>query len=297
MICILYNKLAGNGHGADSLAELEALFKGQEVRRMNYVGLDTETLFSSLSAEDTVILCGGDGTINRLANDLGDREIPCPIYLSKNGTGNDFYRDMEDKKDKNGLILLNPYLKNLPTVTINGKTTRYINGIGYGLDGTACEIADQKIAAGETDINYTSISIGLLLGGYHCPNATVTVDGVTQTVKKVWLASAMNGRYYGGGMLAAPNQDRTGGKVTCLVWHGTGKLSTLMHFLKIFKGEHVRYSKSVKILEGDEITVSFDRPNALQIDGETVLGVTSYTVRSARRVKELSEQEKEGVQA
>ena len=34
------------------------------------------------------------------------------------------------------------------------------------------------------------------------------------------------------------------------------------------------------MLVGHEITVEFDRPCALQIDGETVLGVTSYTVKS-----------------
>ena len=37
----------------------------------------------------------------------------------------------------------------------------------------------------------------------------------------------------------------------------------------------------VKILSGDEITVRFDRPTALQIDGETILGVSEYTMRSA----------------
>lgn len=31
------------------------------------------------------------------------------------------------------------------------------------------------------------------------------------------------------------------------------------------------------VLEGKTITVEFDSPRALQIDGETVLGVTSYT--------------------
>jgi hypothetical protein len=38
----------------------------------------------------------------------------------------------------------------------------------------------------------------------------------------------------------------------------------------------------VDIYEGKEITVKFDHPCALQIDGETILGVTEYTVRSAK---------------
>lgn len=51
-----------------------------------------------------------------------------------------------------------------------------------------------------------------------------------------------------------------------------------MMFPSIFKGEHVKKKKNVAILTGKNITVIFDRPNPLQIDGETVLNVTSYTV-------------------
>ena len=41
----------------------------------------------------------------------------------------------------------------------------------------------------------------------------------------------------------------------------------------------------VAIREGKQITVKFDRPVALQIDGETILGVTEYTVESAALAK------------
>ena len=55
-----------------------------------------------------------------------------------------------------------------------------------------------------------------------------------------------------------------------------------MIFPSIFKGEHVKHTKQVEVLRGHEITVEFDRPTALQIDGETVLGVTSYTVKTGK---------------
>ena len=38
----------------------------------------------------------------------------------------------------------------------------------------------------------------------------------------------------------------------------------------------------VAIHTGKEITVEFDRPTPLQIDGETVLDVTKYAAKSAR---------------
>ena len=62
-----------------------------------------------------------------------------------------------------------------------------------------------------------------------------------------------------------------------MLFHGSGKIKTLAIFPSIFKGEHVKHTDCVTVLEGKTITVEFDSPRALQIDGETVLGVTSYT--------------------
>lgn len=68
-----------------------------------------------------------------------------------------------------------------------------------------------------------------------------------------------------------------------------------MRFPKIFKGEHAKYRKMVDFFVGDEITVEFNRPNALQIDGETVLAVNSYTARTAKA--EARRQAKEAAKA
>ena len=51
-------------------------------------------------------------------------------------------------------------------------------------------------------------------------------------------------------------------------------------FSKIFKGEHVKYKKNVSIFSGNTIKVEFNSPRSLQIDGETILGVTSYIVHT-----------------
>ena len=56
-------------------------------------------------------------------------------------------------------------------------------------------------------------------------------------------------------------------------------LKTLTVFPTIFKGEHVKHTEMFTIMSGYEFNVKFDRPTALQIDGETILGVTEYSVR------------------
>lgn len=142
------------------------------------------------------------------------------------------------------------------------------------------EVGDKLRETTEGNINYTAIAIKGLLFHYKPTDATVTVDGVKHKFKRVWLAPTMNGKFYGGGMMPTPNQDRTGGKLSVMVYHNLGKLKALMVFPSIFKGEHVKHKNNIAILEGSEITVEFDRPTPLQIDGETILGISSYKTKA-----------------
>lgn len=173
-------------------------------------------------------------------------------------------------------IPIKEYLINLPTVAVNGKTYRFLNGVGYGIDGYCCEVGDEMRKKSDKPVNYTMIAIKGLLFHYKPTNAKITVDGKVHLYKKVWLAPAMFGRYYGGGMMPTPGQTRNDDTISTLVFYGSGKLKTLMIFPSIFTGKHVAHKESVDILTGKEITVEFDSPRAIQIDGETILGVTSY---------------------
>jgi diacylglycerol kinase family enzyme len=128
-------------------------------------------------------------------------------------------------------------------------------------------------------INYASIAISGLLRHYSPKRATVTVDGVEHVFEKAWLAPTMFGKYYGGGMMATPNQDRNAKEqtISVLLFHGAGRIKTLSIFPSIFKGEHVKHKKQVAILTGKEIHVRFDQPASVQIDGETITDVTEYS--------------------
>ena len=77
-------------------------------------------------------------------------------------------------------------------------------------------------------------------------------------------------------MYPTPGQTREDDHLSVLVFHGSGKLKTLMIFPSIFKGEHVKHTECVAIQTGKDISVTFDSPTPLQIDGETIVGVTSY---------------------
>lgn len=285
---VLFNPRSGNGRGTAGAEELKQLMKGDALRFYDVTAIeDYAAFFSALEDDEQVILAGGDGTVNHFVNDTAQIVHNKEIYYYATGSGNDFLKDIGVQRGEKP-ILLNPYMKDLPEVTVKGKQYKFFNAIGYGIDGYCCEIGDRLRAKSDKPINYTKIAIKGLLFDYQPTNATVTVDGVTRTYKRVWLAPTMNGRYFGGGMMASPNQDRLNKErsVSVMVMYGGLRLYILSIFPTIFTGAHLKYTKHVEELMGHEVKITFDRPTALQIDGETVLDVTEYQVSTKNPAKQ-----------
>ena len=273
---VLYNPHAGNGQGLARAETLLTRLPGGVGRLVDLTQIsDYGAFFASIPEGDCVLLTGGDGTLNRFLNDTQGLELPKGLLYAPTGTGNDFWTDI-GRKPGDDPVVLTPYLKDLPSVTVNGKTYRFLNGVGYGIDGYCCERGDALREKSKKPVNYASIAVKGLLFHFKPRNAVITVDGVQHTYRKVWLAPVMFGRYYGGGMIPTPEQDRSAEdrRLSVMVYHTPSKLRALMIFPSIFKGEHVRHRQTVEILTGREITVAFDRPTPLQIDGETIPGVT-----------------------
>ena len=275
---VLYNPHSGNGQ---SKLYAESLIDGDTtVVDMTEIS-DYAEFLGALESSDSVVICGGDGTLNRFVNDTAGVDVKCEILYMPTGTGNDFAADI-GKSGAREPFSLNEYISGLPEVTVDGRDYKFINGVGYGIDGYCCEVGDSMKESGKQP-NYTSIAISGLLFHYKPTAATVTVDGKEYRYKKVWIAPTMYGRHYGGGMIPTPEQKRGSEELSVMIFHGSGKLKTLMIFPSIFKGEHVKHEKHVTVHTGKEITVRFDEPRPLQIDGETHLGVKKYTAKAPVR--------------
>lgn len=281
---VLYNPLANSGRGEECLENILRELGGK-AECYDVTQTDVRTLIQNTDPDDTVVLAGGDGTLNHFVNDVYGMPLP-HVFMMRSGTGNDFLNDIEPPKGQ-VLVPLNKYIVDLPEVEVNGKTYRYVNNVAFGLDGAVCEAGDRQKSKGKLKINYTSLALKLMLFSYRAPNAAVTVDGETRHYKRVWLAPSMNGRYYGGGMMIAPMQNRLENILSGVVVHSAGRFTILRCFPAIFKGAHLKYTKIVDWRQGNEITVTFDRPIAVQIDGETIPNVLTYTARRAP-AKEIS---------
>jgi len=275
---VIYNPLAGNGN-AEADAQLLQFALDEELEYFDMTRITNyAALIGGMAQEDYLVIVGGDGTLNRFVNDTAELEIRQDILYFPVGTGKDFARDLGMGENPRRIT---EHLKELPTVEVNGKRCRFLNGVGFGIDGYCCQVGDELRKISGKGINYAAIAVKGLLFHFAPRNARIIVDGKEYTYQKVWLAPTMCGRFYGGGMIPTPQQDRTCGKLSVMLFHGAGRLRTLCAFPGIFKGRHIKHSKLVAVHTGREITVEFDRPTPLQIDGETVKNVTHYTAKSS----------------
>lgn len=279
MYQIFYNPIAGNGQGDSNSKQLEQILKGEEMKLHNILFIQNmKSFISEFSADDVIVLLGGDGTLNRFINDVDGMEIKNDILYYAGGSGNDFANDVKSEIDEKGFIKVNKYIANLPKVEVKGKTYRFLNGVGYGIDGYCCEMGDKERGQSSKPVNYTKIAIKGMLFDFKRTNATIIIDGVEKHYEKVWLAPTMNGRLYGGGMMIAPSQDRLNPEkeLSLVVFNKASALKTLMIFPSIFEGKHVEHTEYITVMKGHDITVKFDKPTALQIDGETISNVLEY---------------------
>ena len=276
----LYNPSANNGNAIVRINEIRTELADQNIKEINLLEFKAYATFvQNLTPHDKIYLAGGDGTLNRFVNAIDCENLKNDIYYYAVGTGNDFLHDLE-VDDMKKCVKINHYVRHLPVVTVNGESYKFFNGIGYGIDGYCCEEGDKQRAKNKKKINYTAIAMKGLMGKFKPRKCTINIDGFVKNYKDVWLAPTMLGRYYGGGMKVTPDQYRDNNEhvVSLAVMFGSGKIKTLTRFPNIFSGKHVRFKDMVEIFKGHNVNVKFDEPCALQVDGETFLNVSEYSV-------------------
>ncbi len=283
---IFYNPNSCGKNGLKIAHEIEKLMGDNTYVYYNILSeTPLNQVIDSLPSDTNVVITGGDGTLNSFVNKIENTEAR-NYYFYASGSGNDFARDIGFKK-RTKPILINEYIKNLPTANIKGKTYKFLNCIGSGMDGYCCGEVERLRQISHRRGNYLFAAIKALLYAYKPCDAFIVADGKEYIFKNTWLVPTMNGRYFGGGFKAAPDQDRLNvdKKLSLVAMHSNNFFKIVIAFLLILKGKHTKLKSMIKVIEGHEFSVKLSRSATLQIDGETIPDVIEYTVSS---VKELT---------
>ena len=248
----------------------------KDAKLLDAIGLDYKKLFSGLKPEDDVVIIGGDMSINHFIRKINGYKVNNKVYVRAFGYGSDFVNDIGGELTED--IELNPYINDLPMATIKNHHRPFINGVGFGIDGYCTATGDYiKAKSPAASINYTTIALKGLLYKYKPVHATVEVDGQKYEFDNVYVAATMKGRYFGGGMKIAPNQNRNDtDHLTVIVYTAKNRLKALLSFSDVFKGTHVNNKEMVTVFTGKKIHMKFSRIGDAQIDGDTVKKIDEY---------------------
>lgn len=273
--CALYNPYSGSGKGKEYAIKLSEILRNDKI---NYLSLpDIDDYENLVNNNENIIICGGDGTLNYFANKVKNIKYDSKIYYYSTGSGNDFYNDIGNNNFKP--FDISKYFLHLPVVHINDKQFVMINGVGAGLDGYCCYESERIKHINGKPANYKKAAIKAFAYAYKPFNLKVRVDNKEYEFKKVWLAPIMNGRYFGGGMKIAPDQDRLNNdKLSLVVVHDMNKFECLMKFKKIYKGTHINEKKGITIIKGSTFEIETNEPTYLELDGETFVNIQKYRV-------------------
>lgn len=281
---ILYNPKSHSDNNDLNIIPGKEKLEKMGAKQISLLDINIREFCIALTKKDKVLICGGDGTLHHFVNDTRGISFPCPIFLVRSGTGNDFLNDIGQENPEK-LLDVRKYIESLPEFEVNGEKRLFINGVGMGIDGAVCEGVEEYKKKTGKKANYTAIALQLLAYKYKCPSATVIIDGKEYRYDDIWMACSMHGKFFGGGMMIAPTQNRNNGKLTVMIMHGGTRPRILSIFSTVFKGKHLKYKDIIDVYECDEVEVKFDAPSSLQADGEVVTGVTTYSARSANLVK------------
>ena len=276
----IVNPVAGRGDGLEKWDQVKttALKAG-----LNFDAVFTEAPGHAVSLAkegmqkgyDTVVACGGDGTINEVVRGIHEYGVRRQVNLGivPCGTGNDLVRALNIPLniEKAVEILKNARVQNLDIGMIEGKY--FMNVVGIGFDGAVANEINKNVKKLKGTAAYLYAVFKVLMQ-YRSPEMVINIDG--EILKgRYFLVAIGNGQYYGGGMKILPTAVPADGLLEVCVVRDVPAIEVIRMLPSIFKGNHIGH-RAVKIYRGKRITVESKEEVIVQADGE-LLGALPMT--------------------
>lgn len=290
---IILNPIAGGGWLKRQLPKIEAALArhfGTFTLRETEESGDAVRLAREFAAEgfDLIIAAGGDGTGSEVADGLlsyqEESGQPAPaLGIVPSGTGIDFAR---------GLGLTTDYEKTLariaaaPLRTIDAGRVSFIDDEGrlasrHFLNISSAGLSGATTRAVDRDRKKGRMSAKLLFlwctvrefVRYSFQTVRLTIDGAKPFDARVALVAVCNGRFFGGGMMIAPDAALDDKAFDVVVVRAAGKLG-LIWDLRLLYGGHHRDHHAITIQRGASVVVEpaggEENVALIEVDGEPI---------------------------
>ncbi len=193
-----------------------------------------------------IYACGGDGTINEVANGIIGTEAVMSVIPA--GTGNDFVKTLYSNRDPHFVIenILNYQIKKIDSATLDGRTFVNVSSLGFDTivgDRAKKMVAKAKFLGGGAYF----LAIFVCLFGKNYSRLKYRFETVDEQGKAIVyekeqdfvLAAIANAEYYGGLFHPCPMADMSDGYIDICIIDRLSIPKILSMIPKYIKGTHI----------------------------------------------------------
>lgn len=268
----IVNPAAGKGKALELIPIIKEHFTNIEdeciVRVTEYPGHATELAREySIIEKCRIYSVGGDGTLNETVNGIAKTDSALGIIPA--GSGNDFIRSIKAGTDIQRLIsaTINGIERKIDLASANGKYFINVSSVGFDAEIVFNAGKFKKLPGITGSMSYL---LSLLYTTVMNKNygIEVDIDGERQKLN-ILLVAIANGRYYGGGMLPAPEALLDDGYLDVCLIRETPRRRIFALFPKFMKGLHGQLEE-VSFYTAKKIAIESKNDISLSTDGEVV---------------------------
>jgi YegS/Rv2252/BmrU family lipid kinase len=287
----LVNPASANGSTGRRWPEL--------ARRASAAGLEGATLFSerpghlaelareaALDGAELLVLVGGDGSVNEVANGLAGLGRQPEVAVVPRGTGWDFSRTfgIPRKIDEAVQVALEGDVRTIDLGRASYRawdgsdaTASFANVASAGMSGAIAKRANEttKALGGKASYLWATFAV---FSGWAATDIEVAVDGERRAGPMFDVVVA-NGRFFGGGLEICPDAEPDDGLFDVLTIGDVTKRDLVLTMPKMYRGTHLPHPKA-ELLRGSSVTVTSETPLPIELDGEQP-GTTPVTFEVA----------------
>ena len=269
---IIFNPVAGSAGAAEKIVK--------QLKKLNPIAFritrrkgDAERWArrARTSKASTVIVAGGDGTLNEAVNGLGMFARRKLIGLVPLGTGNDFARTvgLPALIDDNIDILRAGRTAQIDIVRVKSKRSRYfVNVSAGGFSGMVDEKITPQIKRTWGPLAYIR-GAAAALPHLHAYKTEIVFDDDERLSTGLYNVVVANGRYVAGGLPIAPTADPADGKLEVVLIPKLGPGEMALLAAEIVLGKHLSSNATI-FRQARKIAVR-SRPGMwFNVDGELV---------------------------
>jgi YegS/Rv2252/BmrU family lipid kinase len=237
---------------------------------------------------DLVVAIGGDGTINEVVNGFFEGAQPgvpsqalrpgAALGVVPRGTGGDLRRTMGLDGD---VFRSAARLKGECTPVDVGRvdyTTddgqpaarHFINVGEVGVGARVVELANasSKVLGGKLTFMLASMRA---LVGWRDLDVRASFDGGPEEELSITTLAIANGRYFGGGMMVAPEARLDDGLFHVTIWSGFTLADFLLKSSAMYDGSHLKLKgTSTRTARSVRLTAAGPAPVSVEVDGERI---------------------------